>query len=111
MQDLLDTITAVAARAEALEQQLADPAVAANPSEYGRIAKELAALRPASTAASAYARTLREIEETRVLLEGEEAELRVLAEAEIETLTRTREELEQEIRIKDARIERVNPAW
>ena len=99
MQDLLDKITAVAARAEALEQQLADPAVAANPSEYGRIAKELAALRPASTAASAYARTLREIEETRVLLEGEEAELRVLAEAEIETLTRTREDLEQEIRM------------
>ena len=33
------------------------------------------------------------------LLEGEEAELRVLAEAEIETLTRTREDLEQEIRM------------
>ena len=99
MQDLLDKITAVAARAEGLEQQLADPAIAANPPEYGRIAKELAALRPASTAASAYARTLHEIEETQVLLEGDEAELRALAEAEIEALTHTREALEQEIRL------------
>ena len=99
MQDLLDKITAVAARAEGLEQQLADPAIAANPPEYGRIAKELAALRPASTAASAYARTLHEIEETQVLLEGDEAELRALAEAEIEVLTHTREALEQEIRL------------
>ena len=99
MQDLLDKISAVAARAEALEQQLADPAIASNPPEYGRIAKELAALRPASTAASVYARTLREIEETRVLLESDEAELRALAEAEIETLTHTREDLEGEIRL------------
>ena len=46
MQDLLEKISAVAARAEALEQQLADPAVAANPTEYGRVAKELAAYAP-----------------------------------------------------------------
>lgn len=99
MQDLLEKISAVAARAEALEQQLADPAVAANPTEYGRVAKELAALRPASRVAADYARTLREVEEARSMLEEQDAELRAMAEAELQELTGAREALEQQIRL------------
>ena len=99
MQDLLEKISAVAARAEALEQQLADPAVAANPKEYARIAKELAALRPASRAAADYARTLREVEDARSMLEEQDAELRAMAEAELLKLTRAQETIEQQIRL------------
>ena len=99
MQDLLEKISAVAARAEALEQQLADPAVAANPSEYGRIAKELAALRPASQAAADYARTLREAEEAHSMLEDPDGDVRDMAGAELEELTRVREDLEGQIRL------------
>jgi len=99
MQDLLEKISAVAARAEALEQQLADPAVAANPSEYGRIAKELAGLRPASQAAADYARTLREAEEAHSMLEDPDGDVRDMAGAELEELTRVREDLEGQIRL------------
>ena len=63
MQDLLEKISAVAARADGIEQKLADPAVASNPAEYGALAKELASLRPAAEAASAYRKVLSEIDD------------------------------------------------
>jgi peptide chain release factor 1 len=98
MSDLLKKISAFADRAGRLEQSLGDPAIAANPSEYGRIAKELAGLRPAAEAAVAYRTVLREIEDARGMLEDSDAEVRDLAEGELEALEARRETLEQEIR-------------
>jgi peptide chain release factor 1 len=97
MQDLLDKITTVAARAEGLEQQLADPQIASNPAEYGKLAKELAALRPAAEAASAYRKLLEEVEGAKVMLEESDAEMRELAEAELSELAQRREGLEEQI--------------
>ena len=75
MQDLLDKISTVAARAQGLEQQLADPQIAGNPAEYGKLAKELAALRPAAEAATAYRKVLEEMEGAQAMLEESDAEL------------------------------------
>ena len=58
MSDLLDKISAFADRAARLEQRLADPEVASNPTEYAKLAKELSGLRPAAAAATEYARVL-----------------------------------------------------
>jgi peptide chain release factor 1 len=69
------------------------------PSEYGRIAKELAGLRPAAAAAAVYRTVLREIEEARGMLEDSDAEVRELAEAELEALEARRETLEHEIQL------------
>ena len=99
MQDLLDKITTVAARAAGLEQQLADPQVAANPAEYGKLAKELAALRPAAEAASAYRKLLEEVEGAQAMLEESDEEMRELAEAELADLATRRESLEEEIQV------------
>ncbi len=98
MQDLLEKITTVAVRAEGLEQRLADPQIAANPAEYAKLAKELAALRPAAEAASAYRRLLEEVEGAKAMLEESDAEMRELAAAELSQLAERREDLELEIR-------------
>ena len=52
MSDLLEKIAAFEERAQQLEERLADPTVASNPAEYGKLAKELSGLRPMADAAS-----------------------------------------------------------
>jgi len=99
MSDLLEKISAFAARAERLEQSMADPEIAANPARYGPIAQELAALRPAAEAAVVYRKLLEEIEGAESMLTDGDAELRGLAESELEALGSRREALEQEIRL------------
>jgi len=98
MQNLLDKISAVADRAAQLERRLGEPEIAANPSEYGPIAKELASLRPAADAAARYRKLLGEIEDAQGMLGEDDPELRALAEAELLELVAQRESLELEIR-------------
>jgi peptide chain release factor 1 len=99
MSDLLDKIQAFAARARALEEQLGQPEVASNPTEYGKVAKELAGLRPAAEAAERYATLLSGISDAEAMLEEDDAEMRELAEAELETLRPQVEPLEEEIKL------------
>jgi peptide chain release factor 1 len=98
MQNLLDKISAVADRAAQLEGRLAEPEIAANPAEYGPIAKELAALRPAASAAASYRKLLGEIDDAQGMLDEDDPELRDLAEAELGELSAQQESLELEIR-------------
>jgi peptide chain release factor 1 len=97
MQNLLDKISAVADRAAQLEGRLAEPEIAANPAEYGPIAKELAALRPAASAAASYRKLLGEIDDAQGMLDEDDPELRDLAEAELGELSAQQESLELEI--------------
>ena len=99
MSDLLDKIQVFADRAAALEAELGDPEIAANPAEYGKRAKELAGLRPAAAAAAEYRKLLDDLEGARAMLEEDDDELRELAKAEVETLEARQEPLEQEIRV------------
>jgi peptide chain release factor 1 len=98
MQNLLDKISAVADRAAQLEGRLAEPEIAANPAEYGPIAKELAALRPAADVAASYRKLLGEIDDAQGMLDEDDPELRELAEAELGELSAQQELLELEIR-------------
>ena len=98
MLDLLEKIQLFANRARALEEQLARPEIASNPGEYGKLAKELAGLRPAAEAAGVYAKLLGEIADAEALSGDEDEELRELANAELETLREREGEIEQEIR-------------
>jgi peptide chain release factor 1 len=99
MSELLEKIQVVAERARALEEKLGDPAVASNPGEYAKVAKEHAALRPAAEAAEAYAKVLAEIDDARAMLDDGDEEMRELAQGELEQLSARREELEEEIRL------------
>jgi peptide chain release factor 1 len=100
MSDLLDKIQVFADRAAALEAKLATPEVASNPAEYGKLAKELAALRPSGEAAATYRKLLSDLQGARAMLEeGGDEELLEMARAEVEELEGQREEIESEIRL------------
>jgi peptide chain release factor 1 len=98
MSDLLDRISVFEERAACVEESLADAAVASNPNEVTRLAKELAGLRPAAAAAARYRQTLGEIDDARAMLEDADPELRELAQSELRELEQRRAELEEEIR-------------
>ena len=99
MSDLLDKIQAFATRARKLEQQLAQPEVASNPTEYGRLAKGLSALRPAAEAADAYEKLLAGIRDAEAMLEDPDPDVQEMARVELEELRARQPELEQEIRV------------
>ena len=98
MADLLDNITVFEERLAQLEQKLADPSIAAAPSEYARFAKEVAGIRPLVDAGASYRRTLAEIEDARGMLQDSDPELGEMARAELQTLEARRDALEREIR-------------
>jgi peptide chain release factor 1 len=95
LSDLLDRIASFEEHAARLEARLGDPALAAQPGEYGKVAKELKGLRPLVEAAARYRATLGEIEGARALLADPDAEVSALARAELEALERVRSELER----------------
>jgi peptide chain release factor 1 len=99
MSDLLDRIRSFEERAALLEARLADPALAAQPGEYAKLAKERKALRPIVEAAARYRATLLEIDGARVLLSDPDPEVSALARGELEGLERRRAELERAIRL------------
>jgi peptide chain release factor 1 len=98
MSDMLERIGEIEARARALEERLADPQVASVPGEYAKVAKQLGGLRPVLEAGRRYRQVVSEIEGSRDLLSESDPELREMARADVERLTREREALEAEIR-------------
>jgi peptide chain release factor 1 len=98
MSDLLERIGEIEARARALEEHLADPQVVSVPSEYAKLAKQLGGLRPLLDAGRRFRQVVSEVEGSRDLLAESDPELRELARADVERLTREREALEGQIR-------------
>ena len=74
MSELLSKIQAFADRAAQLEARLAEPAVAANPVEYAKLAKELSGLRPAANAAAEYRKLLTDLEGAKAMLAESDAD-------------------------------------
>src|SRR5262245_9462307 len=99
MADLLERISALAARAQQLEETLGRQEVASNPAEYRRVAQERAGLRPAAQAAQAYRKRLADLEGARALLGEGDADMRALAQAELTELEERRTALEKQIRL------------
>jgi peptide chain release factor 1 len=83
MSELLRRIEETEARARALEEQLADPAVAGRSGEYQTLAKELGRLRPLLEAGGRYRRLEADLAGARALLEEDDEELRQEAREEI----------------------------
>ncbi len=83
-----------------------------NSDKYVQITRELAELNPLIDAVKAYRAAVKELADTEALIAdpGTDAEMRAMAEAERDTLTARRGELEQQIRVallpKDAMDER-----
>src|SRR5688572_1898785 len=99
MSDLLSKIQVLADRAVQLEARLAEPGVAANPTEFAKLAKELAGLRPAAAAAADYRKLLADLEGAQAMLAEGDEELRELARAEVAELEPRRAELEKQVKL------------
>jgi peptide chain release factor 1 len=83
MSELLRRIEETEGRARALEEQLADPAVAGRSGEYQTLAKELGRLRPLLEAGGRYRRLEADLAGAQALLEEDDEELRQEAREEI----------------------------
>ena len=98
MSELLDKISVFEERANHIEEKLGDPEVASNPSEYAKLAKELAGLKPAAEASAAYRNVLREIADAKGMLSDADPEVQELAKGELPELEARSSALEVEIR-------------
>jgi peptide chain release factor 1 len=95
---MLDKINAIEERFAELERKLSDPAVIANNREYARIGKERSQLVEVVQCAREYRKLLTDIDEHKAILEGDDADLRELARAELPTLHKRQAALEDKLR-------------
>jgi peptide chain release factor 1 len=95
MSTLIEKLDAIQRRHEEVMAKLSEPAVLADPGEYQRLARIHAELMPVVEEYDRYRKLRRELEDARALLqETIDAEMRGLAEAEMEALTAKGEALE-----------------
>jgi peptide chain release factor 1 len=95
MSTLIEKLDAIQRRHEEVMARLSEPAVLADPGEYQRLARIHAELMPVMEEYDRYRKLRRELEDARALLqETIDAEMRGLAEAEMEALTAKGEALE-----------------
>jgi peptide chain release factor 1 len=95
---MLDRLKGIEQRYRELEQRLSDPAVVANTREYAQLAREHSQLQEVAAVVSEYRRQLDELNEHRAILEGDDAELRELAKAEMPGLERNQARLEEQLK-------------
>ena len=95
MSTLLEKLDAVQRRSEEITAKLADPAILGDAGEYPRLSKLLADLTPVVEEYQRLRETLRQLEDARALLrESSDAEMRELAQAELDALTERQAALE-----------------
>jgi peptide chain release factor 1 len=98
MSDLSERLAEIEARAQGLEQRLADPGLASQQGEYAKVAKQLGALRPLLEAGRRWQQILVELEDARAMSQESDSELRELANSELERLSAERDRFEAQIK-------------
>ncbi|MDG2333172.1 MAG: peptide chain release factor 1 [Myxococcota bacterium] len=97
MSKYLNRIEEAEERARELEAQVADPELAKQPGQYQKVARALGALRPLLEAGERYRAVVRELEDSRSMIEDSDAELAELARAETVELETSLTALEGEL--------------
>jgi peptide chain release factor 1 len=95
---MFDKLEEVEARYERLTAELGDPAMAADPERYQKIAKEHSDLTPLVTTYREYRDLHRQLEEARALLRDSDPQMRDLAEEELRALEAREEPLVGELK-------------
>ena len=93
---MLEKLTGIIERFEEIESQLTS--VGDDYTTAIELSKERAELEPVVTRARKYRQTLEKIDETKLLLEAEDEEMRVMAEMELDSLRETRDQLENKLK-------------
>jgi len=96
---MLEKLEEVASRYEALNEQLADPAVIAKRAEFQKLAREQAGLEEVVTSYRSFQKATQELEDNRLLLDEDDAELRAMAKEEIARLEDELEQIQQTLKI------------
>jgi peptide chain release factor 1 len=100
MPELMERLEAVEQRYQEIVLQMGDPAVIGDQPRFQRLAKAHAELEPLVEAYRRYRKILASAEEARALLgSGVDAEMRELAEAELQDLAIKREKMEEELKL------------
>jgi len=96
---MLEKLDQIEQRYNELDQQLADPEIAADYQRAAKIAQEQAEIREIVETYRQYKRVIQEINEAREMVEFEEdADMRELAEMELKDLKQQRETLEEDLK-------------
>jgi len=95
---MLDKIKGIEERFADLEKKLQDPATISNNREFARLARERAQLVEVTDCAREYRKLLDEVAEHKSILDGDDAELRELAKAELPALQKKQEAVEQKLK-------------
>jgi peptide chain release factor 1 len=93
---MLEKLEGILDRFKEIEQQLAK--VGEDYNKAIELSKERAELEPLYSKAKSYKETLNKIDETKILLDSDDEEMRSLAGLELETLETTRDALEDQLR-------------
>ena len=96
---MFDKFRAVEQRYEKLLGLVSEPAIQANPAEYRSHTKALAELQPLVDKFREYKAVVTEVEQARELIQGDDPELRELAEQEVQQLEARRETLLEDVKI------------
>src|SRR5580693_5989194 len=96
---MLDKLKGIEERFADLERRISDPAVIANNREYAVLARERSQLGEVVGAIREYRRILDEIADHRTVMEGDDAELRDLAKAELPAMQKQQAAMEEHLRL------------
>ena len=99
MSKYLNRIEEAEERARELEARVADPELAKQAGQYQKVARSLGALRPLLDTGERYRSVLRELEDSRSMLDDTDAELAELARTETTDLEEQLGQLEAELAI------------
>src|ERR1019366_6573304 len=94
-----DKIKGIEQRFDKLEGRLSDPTVIANQREYTALAKERSQMSEVAGAVREYRKVSDEIAEYKSYMDGDDADMRELAKAEMPELQRRLAALEEKIRV------------
>jgi len=97
--DFLERIAEAEAKIRDLELQLSDPEVGKQPGAIEKLGRRLGGLRPLLDVGERYRAAVEELEDSKSILEDEDAEMAELARGEIERLEEEIPRLEAELRI------------
>jgi peptide chain release factor 1 len=99
MSELIRRIEETEARARALEERFADPALAGRSTEYAELAKELGRMRPLLDAGARYRKLAAELADARAMLAEADEGMRELARVELARVEPELAKIEREIRL------------
>ncbi|MFT5442899.1 MAG: peptide chain release factor 1 [Myxococcota bacterium] len=97
MSKYLERIAEAGERSREIEGQLADPDVASQPGRFKELAKDLAALRPIIEIGGRYTEVVRELEEAKLMVADDDADLAEMARGELESLSAEFAELDAKL--------------